>query len=110
MAQSFTTDITQWQGVDDVPTAGSGNLVKSGGIFQKITTFPYDFYIKTNGSRQTSQTWKTSSFYPIELFAAVYCITNASVNTIAFYGGESFGSYISGYSASPALSFIERSG
>ena len=32
MAQNFTTDVTQWQGVDDEPTAGSDNLVKSGGI------------------------------------------------------------------------------
>jgi hypothetical protein len=32
MAQNFTTDVTQWQGVDDEPTAGSDNLVKSGGV------------------------------------------------------------------------------
>lgn len=36
MAQNFTTDVTQWQGVDDVPTAGSNNLVESGGV-QKVT-------------------------------------------------------------------------
>lgn len=33
MANAFTTDITQWQGVDDEPTAGSDNLVKSGGVY-----------------------------------------------------------------------------
>lgn len=33
MAQTFTTDVTQWQSVDDEPTAGSNNLVKSGGVF-----------------------------------------------------------------------------
>lgn len=32
MADSFTTDVTQWQGVDDEPTAGSPNLVTSGGV------------------------------------------------------------------------------
>ena len=32
MAQNFTTDVTQWQGVDDEPTVGSENLVKSGGV------------------------------------------------------------------------------
>lgn len=32
MAQSFTTGVTQWQSVDDEPTAGSNNLVKSGGV------------------------------------------------------------------------------
>lgn len=35
MAQNFTTDVTQWQGVDDEPTAGSDNLVKSGGVAEK---------------------------------------------------------------------------
>ena len=35
MSQNFTTDVTQWQGVDDEPTAGSDNLVNSG-IFYKI--------------------------------------------------------------------------
>ena len=38
MAQSFTTDVTQWQGVDDEPTAGSDNLVKSGGVFTALKT------------------------------------------------------------------------
>ena len=32
MAQNFTTDVTQWQGVDEEPTAGSENLVESWGI------------------------------------------------------------------------------
>jgi hypothetical protein len=36
MANEFTTDVTKWQGVDDEPTAGSDNLVKSGGIKSKI--------------------------------------------------------------------------
>lgn len=36
MAQSFTTDVTKWQGVDDEPTADSENLVKSGGVAQKL--------------------------------------------------------------------------
>ena len=35
MAQSFTTDVTKWQGVDDEPTIDSDNLVKSGGVLVK---------------------------------------------------------------------------
>ena len=31
-SQNFTTDVTQWQGVDDEPKNGSINLVKSGGV------------------------------------------------------------------------------
>ena len=37
MAQNFTTDVTQWQSVDDVPTIGSENLVKSDGVAQMNT-------------------------------------------------------------------------
>ena len=32
IAQNFTTDTTQWQGVDNEPTAGSQNLATSGGV------------------------------------------------------------------------------
>lgn len=32
MAQDFTTDVIQWQGVDKEPVAGSKNLVESGGV------------------------------------------------------------------------------
>ena len=37
MATSFSTTESDWQGVDDEPTAGSGNLVKSGGVYKKIS-------------------------------------------------------------------------
>ena len=36
MAQNFTTDITQWQVVDDEPTAESQNLVESDGIVKNL--------------------------------------------------------------------------
>lgn len=36
MAQNFTTDVTQWQGVDKEPIEGSKNLVKSGGIWSSL--------------------------------------------------------------------------
>ncbi len=36
MAQSFTTDVTQWQGVDEKPTTKSDNLIKSGGAYSSI--------------------------------------------------------------------------
>lgn len=36
MSQNFTTDTTQWQGVDDEPTVGSDNLVKSGGVYDAL--------------------------------------------------------------------------
>lgn len=33
MAQNFTTDVTQWQGVDEEPIAGSDNLITSGSVY-----------------------------------------------------------------------------
>lgn len=37
MSDSFNTTVSNWQGVDDVPTAGSDNLVKSGGVADRIS-------------------------------------------------------------------------
>lgn len=36
IADTFNTNIANWQGVDDEPTAGSENLVKSGGVFDEM--------------------------------------------------------------------------
>ena len=55
MAQNFTTDVTQWQGVDDEPTAGSSNLVKSGGIKE------YYNFVKNSESRTIYCTAGTES-------------------------------------------------
>lgn len=35
MAQSFTTDVTQWQIVDNTPKKGSRNLIESGAVYEK---------------------------------------------------------------------------
>ena len=62
MADTWSTDVTDWQGVDDAPTAGSNNLVKSGGVYEEfsqldkklanITTWQSSV---TNGQYVTSQ-------------------------------------------------------
>ena len=36
MNQNWSTVVTDWQGVDDVPTTGNDNLVKSGGVADSI--------------------------------------------------------------------------
>lgn len=38
MSDTFNTTPANWQGVDDEPTAGSDNLVKSGGVYHSVTT------------------------------------------------------------------------
>ena len=55
MAQNFTTDVTQWQGVDSEPTAGSRNLVESGGVYNAIPLL----YQKTVSYSHTSKGGKT---------------------------------------------------
>lgn len=37
MSDSFNTDVANWQGIDEKPTAGSDNLVKSGGVYDEIS-------------------------------------------------------------------------
>ena len=39
MNHSFSTTVSDWQGVDDEPTVGSDNLVKSGGVAIALDTF-----------------------------------------------------------------------
>ena len=36
MSNVWSTTVAEWQGVDDEPTAGSVNLVKSGGVYDKL--------------------------------------------------------------------------
>ena len=53
MATSFSATESDWQGVDDVPTAGSANLVKSGGVKAALEE---NFDI-TNKTEVINQTW-----------------------------------------------------
>jgi hypothetical protein len=54
----ITTDVTQWQGVDDEPVNGSDNLVKSGGVAEAFNNpskgFVYDAIVKGGKKPVTS--------------------------------------------------------
>jgi hypothetical protein len=82
MAQSFTTDVTKWQGVDDEPTAGSDNLVKSGGVYEETNAskvvekikddivysaelFPYVGILRRNGGIESAQGYKSSDYIDV---------------------------------------------
>ena len=52
MAQNFTTNVTQWQGVDDEPIENSQNLISSNGAFKD------SFYIKS----EIGQTLNSGNF------------------------------------------------
>ena len=58
MANTFSTTVTDWQGVDDEPTAGSENLVKSGGTELMIMNLLADsLRIENNYSLSFGQTY-----------------------------------------------------
>lgn len=58
MANQWSTTVSDWQGVDDVPTADSNNLVKSGGAYDSNADLArelfgeslvvYDYYVNIN--------------------------------------------------------------
>ena len=47
MSTTWSTTVTDWQGVDETPTTESHNLVESGGVFEKISGLgmPYSYKI-----------------------------------------------------------------
>ena len=73
MAQNFTTDVAQWQGVDDEPAANSENLVKSGGVYRQL----YDKNITINiaSGNPNIITGKTISTQGVVSNYATYYIT-----------------------------------
>lgn len=99
MADAFTTDTTQWQGVDDKPTPGSKNLVDSGGVAKELlkrdlyldgqVDITSDVvlkkgYIETTGVLTFYNTW----YYCVVLLEAGYTITvnNTGVGTYPSLG------------------------
>ena len=62
MAQNFTTDITQWQSVDDEPTAGSDNLVKSGGVAEELQKIFEDCDLKIFQNIEIGKTFSDSGY------------------------------------------------
>ena len=59
MADEFTTDITQWQGVDDKPTAGSKNLVESGGVKARMDSLSLEVGIKYKDLTWADKIWSS---------------------------------------------------
>jgi len=66
MADEFTTDVTQWQGVDDEPTAGSHNLVESGGVAKITDSLNKDLKLLRSDSGEFYKEIKTMPFVSIQ--------------------------------------------
>lgn len=70
MSDTFNTTVANWQGVDDVPTAGSNNMVKSGSIYSfdnAITNgvSKLNAYIDNVPKFVYSKEWYVSNLIPV---------------------------------------------
>lgn len=65
MAQNFTTDVTQWQGVDSKPVDGSHNLLESNGAapFNSLMPNGYKFYGRIQGYLDSNGTFHSGGTY-----------------------------------------------
>ena len=75
MSDTFNTTPTNWQGVDNEPTAGSNNLVKSDGVIKTLTNNFGDYCEPTgiligNWLISDEGTWSTASAYESKFFPA----------------------------------------
>ena len=61
MSDTFNTTETNWQGVDDEPTTGSDNLVKSGGIYKEISN-----KVSKDGEGITIVSDDSNTFYVVD--------------------------------------------
>ena len=106
MSDSFNTTVANWQGVDDEPTAGSDNLVKSSGVFNHIyNKIPFSssagIVNALNGTTQNTPTSRRktdfidiSGINSIIYTRAFTDSTEQKVYGLAFYDSEK--NYISG--------------
>ncbi len=64
-ANADFTNVANWQGVDDVPIAGSKNLVKSGGVAKEIGDENiYGFYLSVINTLIADEDWGVSDYIP----------------------------------------------
>ena len=98
MSDEFTTNVANWQGVDDEPTAGSVNLAESGGINKFVAEvnsigkkeLNLAFYSTTtkNGYKLNSDgTIKAQTDQWISSYSTIYTNTPVSKNSILVFTG-----------------------
>lgn len=86
MSDTFNTTVANWQGVDDEPTAGSDNLVKSGGVFTDVINTAL-----INASEITDTELSLAETLPLipakyRKGLAFVTIRDGSSNNLALYG------------------------
>ena len=87
MANAFTTDVTQWQSVDDEPTAGSDNLVKSGGIEKALVELDSTSSKQLQKKFEEYENYKKLNPNILSLDGCLY-ITDKNGNIIALFNAN----------------------
>ena len=124
MAQTFSTIISDWQGGDDKPTAGSDNLVKSGGVYEAIEDvkeyLPYDETIvdnpdivsgkivKQNGTVEDNQSFGYTNLIELPIGSTIHTTTYVSLSALnaGIYKTDSLGNFISTLYGTPGVSAV----
>lgn len=108
MANTFSTTVADWQGVDDEPTTRSNNLVKSGGVEKRL----YDIdglstYVDKKGINAQGVISDNNSFfisikipiksgdtifwkYSASAILTMFCVFDQNDNSLGAWNGESF--------------------
>ena len=122
MADQWSTMTTDWQGVDEVPIAGSQNLVKSGEVADTINNMlseitsgvalsPSDFllengYINQSGIEVSSNNYRRTMYIAVKIGQIVNIkgqYTSSSPLAIAGYSSKDVSSFVSGIQMSSSL-------
>ena len=105
IANADFTNVANWQGVDDVPTSGSKNLVDSGGVFDYscVANTPEmvtGCILKNDGRESIDTNWIKTSYVEVNEGEHIFTNlkdTNKQVRVISFFDSEqALISYVSG--------------
>ena len=103
MSASWSTTVTDWQGIDETPTAGSQNLVTSGGVvrmtYLNVGTFVSGEFVNSSTGVFTSATdYYRTGFVNVSGFSKIRVYIGAHSNNVgfAFYSSAGNAYYISG--------------
>lgn len=129
MSDSFNTTVSNWQGVDNEPVAGSENLVKSGGVkkavdelasevkvltgnnFEKIISLnnleSQDYYSMTDGSFQGSEGAYRSGLFDVGDADVVYINFQGSNSSFGVIFLDSDNNFLSSVEANAKSGFYK---
>lgn len=106
MADSFSTDVTKWEAVDESPMLNSTNLIKSGGVYDSLSylkgydlispaNYVIDYYSYNDGTKGGSTGAVRTYIFLAKDFKYIECTTShndTNQPAIAFYSSTELNS------------------